>query len=126
MSVRVFLVDDSLTFMAAVRRFLEALPGVLIVGESNDGEEALKSIRNALPDLVLLDMAMPGVGGLEVARNLQLISPPPRVVFLSMHEAACYDAIAKEVGATNYIHKPDFVVQLLPIIEKMIAEDAVH
>lgn len=124
MSVRILLVDDSSTFVAAVRQFLDMLPGAEVVGECTDGRDALEKVRALHPDLVLLDVAMPGMGGLEVARALRLWPQPPSVAFLSMYEAAGYQSIAMELGALAYINKSDFVLQLLPIIERMVAEDA--
>lgn len=123
MSVRILLVDDSLTFVAAVRQFLDMLPGADVVGESHDGSDALEKAHALLPDLVLLDVTMPGMGGLEVARTMRSWPQSPEVVFLSMHDATGYQAMAKEMGALAYINKSDFVVRLLPIIERMIAKN---
>lgn len=117
------LVDDSLTFVGACRQFLDMLPGADVVGESHDGNDALEKAHALSPDLVLLDVSMPGMGGLEVARTMRLWPEPPAVIFLSMHEAAAYQTMADELGALAYINKSDFVVRLLPIIERMIAED---
>ena len=124
MTVRVLLADDSLTFVAAVRQFLAMLPGTDVVGECHDGIDALEKVRALSPNLVLLDVSMPGMGGLEVARTLRSWPQPPEVVFLSMHEADAYEAIASELGALAYINKSDFVVRLLPIIERMLAKDS--
>lgn len=126
MTIRILLVDDSLTFVGAVRKFLEMLPGVDVVGESHNGSDALEKARALLPDLVLLDVIAPGMDGLEVARTLRLWPKPPTVVLLSMPEGAAYTEMAKELGALTYINKSDFVVRLLPIIERMVAEDAVE
>ena len=122
-SIRILLVDDSLTFVGAVRQFLDMLPGADVVGESVDGNDALEKIRTLSPDLVLLDVTMPGMGGLELARTLRLWPKSPAVVFLSMHDATAYQSMALELGALAYINKSDFVVQLLPIIERMVADD---
>lgn len=126
MSIRILLVDDSLTFVGAVRQFLDMLPGADVVGESHDGSDALEKARALSPDLVLLDVTMPGMGGLEVARTLRLWPKPPAVVFLSMHEAVAYAPMAKELGALAYINKSNFVVRLLPIIKRMVAGDVLQ
>ncbi len=122
MSVRILLVDDSLTFVGAVRQFLAMLPGTEVIGESNDGKDALLKASALSPDLVLLDVSMPGMGGLEVARTMRTWPKSPEVVFLSMHEAAAYQSVADELGALAFINKADFVVRLLPIIDKMIGK----
>lgn len=124
MSIRILLVDDSLTFVGAVRQFLEMLPGADVVGESHDGSDALEKAHALSPDLVLLDVSMPGMGGPEVARTMRMWPKPPAVVFLSMYEASAYQSMADELGALAYINKSDFVVRLLPIIERMVAEAA--
>ena len=125
MSIRILLVDDSLTFVSAVRQFLDMLPGADVVGESHDGGDALAKAHALSPDLVLLDVTLPGMGGPEVARTLRMWPKPPAVVFLSMHEAAAYQSMAEALGALAYINKSDFVDQLLPIIERMVAEAVV-
>ncbi|MDT7514481.1 response regulator [Rhodoferax mekongensis] len=124
MSLRILLVDDSLTFVGAVRQFLALLPGASVVGEAHDGKDAIEKVRTLSPDLVLLDVSMPGVGGVEVARTLRLWPQPPSVVFLSMHDASAYQTMADELGALAYINKSDFVLRLLPIIERMVAVSA--
>ena len=124
MSIRILLVDDSLTFVAAVRKFLDTLPGVDVVGESHNASDALERAHALLPDLVLLDVIAPGAGGLEVARSLRLWPKPPAMVLLSMPEGTAYAEMARELGALAYINKSDFVVRLLPIIERMVADDA--
>ena len=122
MSLRILVVDDSLTFAAAVCQCLSMIPGADVVGECHDGIDALDQARVLLPDLVLLDLCMPGMDGLEVARALRLEPQPPDVIFLSMHEAAAYEGLAQDLGALTFINKADFVVHLLPIIERMVAQ----
>ena len=122
MSVRILVVDDSSTFVAAVRQFLAMLPDAEVVGEASGGSDALEKVRTLLPDLVLLDIAMPGMGGLDVARTMRLWPDPPDVVFLSMYEAAAYESVTRELGALAYINKSDFVLGLLPIIESKLAQ----
>lgn len=124
MSVRILLVDDSLTFVGAVRQFLAMLPGTEVIGESYDGKDALVKASALSPDLVLLDVSMPGMGGLEVARTMRAWPKSPEVVFLSLHEATAYQAVAQELGAIAYINKTDFVAQLVPIIDQMVAPRA--
>lgn len=123
-SIRILLVDDCLTFVGAVRKFLDIVPGVDVVGQSHNGSDALEQAHALLPDLVLLDVIAPGLGGLEVARSLRLWPKSPAMVFLSMPEGTAYAELARELGALAYINKADFVVRLLPIIERMVAEDA--
>ena len=85
MTIRVLLVDDNPTFLAAVRQFLSALPATEVAGEAHNGREALELAASLGPDLVLLDIGMPEINGLEAARRMHLWQDPPLIVFLSMH-----------------------------------------
>ena len=69
-TIKILLVDDNRTFVAAVRQFLGAMPGAEVIGEAYDGHEALVQARQLQPDLVLLDINMPLINGLDVARRL--------------------------------------------------------
>ena len=119
MTVRVLLVDDNHTFLGAVRHFLLLLPQVEVVGEAHDGKSAVQLAAQVEPDLVLLDIVMPEMNGLEVAAALNRFAKPPHIVFLSMHDSASYRTAARELGALGYIGKGDFVVDLVPLIDRL-------
>lgn len=119
MTIKILLADDNQTFVAAVRKFLDTLPGTEVVGQAQDGREALSKARQLQPNLVLLDISMPELNGLEVARHMRSWPQPPHVVFLSMHDSVDYRAAAQELGAAGFVGKADFVVDLPPIIERL-------
>lgn len=119
MTIKILLADDSQTFVTAVRKFIEILPGTEVVGQAHDGREALNKAEQLAPDLVLLDISMPELNGLEVARHMRSWPQPPLVVFLSMHDSVDYRAAAQELGAADFVGKADFVVDLPPIIERL-------
>ena len=119
MPMKVMLVDDNHTFLAAVRQFLDLLPGIDIVCQANSGKEALSQLRLAPLDLVLLDIAMPGMNGLELARAIRQMEHPPRIIFLSMHDNDEYRAAAEDLDA-GFVSKADFVAELLPMLESMV------
>ncbi len=123
MTIKILLVDDNPTFLAAVWQFIDMLPDVEVVGQAHDGREALAQAERLHPDLVLLDIAMPHVNGLEVARAMQAWPRPPRIVFLSMHDNVAYRDVARDLGAAGFVAKADFVDGLLPIIERMVADE---
>jgi DNA-binding NarL/FixJ family response regulator len=123
MTLRILLVDDNQTFLLAVRQFLDLLPGMAVIGEAHDGIDALSQAAEQAPDLILLDIAMPRMNGLDVARHIQLWPQPPEIVFLSMHDNAAYREAALEL-ARAYVGKADFVAALLPILEQLAAEQA--
>lgn len=113
------LVDDNHTFVAAVRHYLDLLPGIDIVSQTNSGEEALAQLRLAPMDLVLLDIAMPGMNGLELATAMRALKQAPRMIFLSMHDNDEYRTAARELDA-GFVSKADFVAELLPMLERLV------
>jgi DNA-binding NarL/FixJ family response regulator len=122
MTLKILLVDDNLTFLAAVRKFIGLLPGTEIVAEAHDGQVALDLAAQLQPDLMLLDVVMPRMGGLDVAKALRTWVKAPRILFLSMHDNESYKSAAHELGALGFVGKADFVAELLPIIAKLVAE----
>ena len=122
MPIRTLLVDDNRTFLAAVRNFLQTLPDIEVVGEAHDGNVALELATRLQPDLVLLDIVMPQVNGLQVASVLRYQQPRPHIVFLSMHDSQSYRVAARELGARGYVGKGDFVVDLVPLIDSIALE----
>lgn len=121
MTLKILLVDDNRVFMAAVRKFLDVLPGTRVVGHAHDGADALIKAEELHPDLILLDIAMPTMNGMEVARRIQQWAQPPKIVFLSMHDSVAYQEAALELGALGVVGKSDFVNELLPILESLVA-----
>ena len=83
--VRVLLADDHALVRAGIRALLEGLEGVAVVAEAGNGGEVLELARKHRPDVVLLDISMPGIGGLEASAQLKQELPEVRVVMLSMH-----------------------------------------
>lgn len=123
MTIRTLLVDDSPTLLMAVRQFLTTLPGVDVCGEAHDGREGLAMAARLKPDLILLDITMPVMNGLDMARALQTWPEAPHVVFLSIQDGAAYSAIAHKLGALALVRKSDLVEGLPPIIQGLLATD---
>lgn len=119
MTTKVLLVDDNPTFLSSVRMFLGMLPNMEVVGEAYDGPAALAQADTLQPDLALLDIALPEMNGLEVARRLQSLPRPPRIVFLSIHDSPDYRAAASSLGADGYVSKANFVTELFPIVKRL-------
>jgi DNA-binding NarL/FixJ family response regulator len=114
--MRVLLADDHALIRAGLRALLQAIPGVEIVGEAGDGREALRLIEQAAPDVVLMDITMPGLNGLEAAERVIRDHPKVRLVILSMHEADAYVAQALRIGVAGYLVKdaaPNELVEAL-------------
>lgn len=118
--MRFLLVDDHAVVRAGLRRLLAALPEVEI-SEAAEGRGALAAVRAEQPDLVLLDLNLPGLGGLELLRRVLLEHPAARVVVLSMHAEALYAARALQAGAAGYLSKNASPEELLEAIRRVVA-----
>ncbi len=110
MAVTVLIVDDQAPFRLAARAVVEATDGFDVVGEVETAEASLDAVRELHPDLVLMDVNLPGMDGLEATqRILAEDGPPPTVVVvLSTYEAAEFGPRATEAGAASFISKSDF------------------
>lgn len=105
--IRVLVADDHALVREGIRRVLDEDPGFEVVGEAADGPEALTLVGERDPDVVVLDLSMPRMGGLEVAARLRAGHPGTRVLVLSMHDDAEYVARAVRAGAHGYLLKDD-------------------
>lgn len=102
---RVVLADDDNLVRAGIRALLENIRGVEVVGEAGDGQQALTLCHELKPDIVLLDINMPRLNGIEVAARVKKDLPQTQVVMLSMHTEAKYIYRALNAGATGYLPK---------------------
>jgi DNA-binding NarL/FixJ family response regulator len=110
--VRVLLADDHALVRAGIRALLEGLEGVAVVAEAGNGGEVLELARKHRPDVVLLDISMPGIGGLEASTQLKQELPEVRVVMLSMHANEEYVLQALRAGAVGYMLKDSATAEL--------------
>ena len=110
--VRVLLADDHALVRAGIRALLQNLDGVTVVAETGNGAEVLEFARAHRPDVVLLDISMPGLGGLEVSAQLRDALPEVRVVMLSMHANEEYVLQALRAGAVGYMLKDSATAEL--------------
>jgi DNA-binding NarL/FixJ family response regulator len=104
-TIRVLVADDHALVRAGFRSLLQGIPGVEIVAEAGDGREALRLIEAHQPNLVLMDIAMPGLNGLEAAARVADQFPYVRVIILSMHANEEYVLQALQAGAAGYLLK---------------------
>lgn len=103
--IQVVLADDHRIVREGIRLMLADEPDIEIVGEAENGHELLDLLREVPADVVLLDVRMPGMSGLEALERLETIAPDVRVVILSMHEEPTYVRRAVELGASGYLLK---------------------
>ncbi len=111
--IRIMLVDDHAVVRAGYRRFLEQEPGYEVIAEASSGEAAYALLQTRTPDIVILDLSMPGRGGLSTLRRLKLRWPLLPVLVCSMHDNLAFAVQAMRAGANGYVTKssdPEFMV----------------
>ena len=135
--IRVFLADDHLILREGICSLLQKAPDIEVVGEASDGEEAVTKVEQLVPDVVLMDITMPGLNGLEATQQIKQKNPGVKVLILTMHETDQYlsgmlraeasgyvvkTATASElISAIRAVHQGD--VYLYPSVARMLVED---
>jgi DNA-binding NarL/FixJ family response regulator len=112
----VLVVDDQELFRTVAHAVVDATPGFVLVGEAADGQEALAAVERCDPELVLLDVRMPVMDGIEVARRLDVSHPELAVVLISIDELADLPSAAADPCAVPLVRKQDFSPRLLQAI----------
>jgi two-component system, NarL family, invasion response regulator UvrY len=105
MSVSVLIADDQMPFRRAARALLDATAGFRCVGEATSGEEAVALVESLRPDLVLMDIAMTGIGGIEATRSIAARHPDTTTVLVSTYREEDLPRDARVCGAVAYLHK---------------------
>jgi DNA-binding NarL/FixJ family response regulator len=103
--LKVFLADDHIVVREGLRALIQAEPGIRLVGEAGEGEAAVREAVRLRPDVVVMDLSMPGGGGAEATRRLKSELPDIRVVALTAHEDTSYAKQMLEFGASGYVLK---------------------
>jgi|ERR1700722_2118292 two-component system response regulator NreC len=121
---RILLVDDHSSFRHMLRTFLELNPNWEVCGEAADGCEAVKKTTELHPDIVLMDLDMPRLNGLEATRRIHKLSPSVRILILTLHENSVLPQIAQDSGAQGYVLKSESFDVLSRAIENIHASEA--
>ncbi len=116
--LRVLLADDNDILLDEVRAILE--PKFDVVGEVGDGQALLEAARRLTPDVLVVDISMPGVSGIEAARELQREGSSSKIVFLAVHHDLALVEIAFEAGGLGYVLKTSAGEDLLPAIDEVL------
>jgi DNA-binding NarL/FixJ family response regulator len=111
--VRVLTVDDQAVFRGIAREVIDATPGFESVGEAASGEDALAAVDRLAPHLVLLDVRMPGLDGIEVARRLHATHPDTLLVLISIEDSIDLPSAARVADSVPLVRKQDFGPRLL-------------
>ena len=120
MSVTLLLVDDHPIIRQGLRHLFEGEPEFRVVGEAEDGVEALRLVERLKPNILVVDMMMPGLNGLEVLRQIKHISPDTRAIVLSMQSADAYVIEALKNGAAGYVLKDTGPSELVNAVHEVI------
>lgn len=117
--IRIVLVDDHTLVREGFARMLELVPDFEVAGQAANAPEALRLVREILPDIVLMDIKLPGTSGIELTTAVKEISPETEVIILSMYEEEEYIVAAVQAGATGYILKdisPEELVRTIEVV----------
>lgn len=106
--VRVLIVDDQTPFREASRMVVEMTDGFDVAGEAENGRQAIELVAELNPDLVLMDVQMPGIDGIETTRQISAQPDAPAVVVMSTHESQDYVDMALAAGAVGFVPKSQF------------------
>jgi len=121
----VLLVDDHSLVRRGFRRILEDAPDIAVVGEASDGEEAIRLACKLKPQLIVMDCALPGIGGLAVTRRILENAPETAILMLSMHAEDTLVRQALSAGARGYILKSAVDMELVTVIRRVMAGEVV-
>jgi DNA-binding NarL/FixJ family response regulator len=121
LACRVMLVEDFLWFRTFVRSKLEQRPELLVICEVSDGLKAIENATKLQPDLILLDIGLPSLNGVEVARRLRDLTPKSKIIFLSQETTAVLVKEAIALGAWGYVFKSNAEGDLLPAIDAALS-----
>ncbi len=135
MPIKIVIVDDHAVVRAGIRMLLESDPDLTIVGEGENGTDAVRLAQSASPDVVLMDVTMPEMDGVEATRRIKALPDPPAVLALSIHEGTDYFFHMLQAGASGYVPKraaPDELLRAIHVVaegnvflEPSVAKDIV-
>lgn len=120
--LRVLLVDDHPGFISAALRHLRRLPWLTVVGSAGNGIEAIAQCETQRPDVVLMDLAMPEMGGLQATRLIKAQDNPPYIVIASHFDDTEHREHALRAGADAFVSKLAYIHDVMPLLERLHSE----
>ena len=117
--IRVLIADDHAIVRNGISRMLEDQEDIEIVGEAADGQETIQKVRETAPDVILLDISMPGMNGLDATKQLKAINPEVRILILTMHAEEQYAPRLMKAGAMGYVTKHAPLKELVKAIHEI-------
>jgi two-component system invasion response regulator UvrY len=119
--IRILVVDDHQLVRVGTSRLLADIEGLQIIGQAESGEQAIDMVKDLKPDVVLMDIQMPGIGGLEATRRCLRVDPELKVIALTVHEDEPYPSKLLGVGAVGYLTKNADVDEMVRSIKKVMS-----
>ena len=119
-SIRILIADDYEDWRRQVRLLLQVRPEWQVIAEAADGSEAIQKAEELKPDLILLDIGLPKLNGIEAARRIRQLSPSSKIIFLSQNNDLDIVQAALSTGAQGYVYKTDAQSELLPAIDAVL------
>jgi len=119
--INVMLVDDHDLVRNGIRRLLDDVSGIKVVAEAVSGEQAVKQVRNKQPDVILMDVSMPGIGGLEATRKIVQALPDIKIIAVTIHDDDPFPARLLEAGASGYLTKGCDVREIIKAIKSVFS-----
>lgn len=121
--ISVLLIDDNPTFLRIITRYLEDRDDLKVVGIARGGEEGLAQARKLLPDVILLDLVMDEMSGLQILPYLKETNPDFIIIVLTMHDTEAYKTAVFDAGGDGFVPKASLGSDLLPTIERLCNEE---
>jgi DNA-binding NarL/FixJ family response regulator len=118
---RILVADDHEVVRQGIRMILEARPDWEICGEAENGQEAIRLAAELRPDVIIMDITMPVMSGLEAAKELSKLRLPSRILIFTMHESKTLDASVRKVGAHGYVVKSRASRDLIEALERLLS-----
>jgi len=121
MAYSIIIADDHDIIRTGIKNILRGQPEYEVVAEAVDGEEVAAKVKEHKPDILLLDISMPKISGLDVIEQVHYLSPETKILIISVHKAAAYIMKAFEAGVRGYLHKETAGEELLPALARIAA-----
>ena len=122
-SIRIFLADDHTIVRQGLAKLLEAEPGFEVIGEAEEGRKAVNSVQKLLPDVVIMDIAMPMLNGIEATRQIKKMLPQIKIIILSMHSHDRYISGLIGLGAWGYLLKDASGGEIVKAVKAAVKDD---
>lgn len=120
-AIRIVLVDNNDRYRTSLASLLAHDTRVTVIAEAESGPQAMALVEQLQPDLVLVDVVMSGMSGIELTRQLKALSLSPQIIVLTMHIAPAYRAAALAAGADDFLAKDEVTVALAPAIQRLFS-----